>query len=276
MADVTANSGAVGAGANPGVAKHRHKAALSSGAMIVLLIGVLIPCQAPKAAWAWIGVMAALIVFSGIVGVAINHRADGLIIDNRNRVSLSKFQAWAWSMVVLSSFMTGAIFRLRLGVPDPVGVTFPPELLACMGIAVTSLVATPALLSIKSNQDPADGQLAQTTAQLGANAATTNPVGKVFARTDPKHARWLDMFRGDEVGNAASPDLSKVQQFLITAVVLLVYGGGIWNALSAAQTKTFFSTLPVLSQTMVWLIGISHAGYLAYKAAPHTQSAPTN
>jgi hypothetical protein len=32
---------------------------------------------------------------------------------------------------------------------------------------------------------------------------------------------------------------------------------------------TWLNALPNVSDGMSWLLGISHAGYLAYKAAPH-------
>lgn len=287
MTDITADSGLAPAAAtgspNNAATKKRKtpKSALGWGAAASLLIAIVIACRVNNPAWAWVWCLGLLVAFSIMAGIAVNDRAAGLIIDNRNRVSLSKFQAWAWSMVVLSALLTGAIFRLRLGFADPIAITLPPDLLAAMGISAASMVAAPALLSLKSNDDPAPDALAQTTAKLGESPDTADPAGKVFARSDPKYARWLDMFRGEEVGNAASPDLSKVQQFLVTVIVLLIYAGSIWNALSGVENlrpeKTgpaFFATLPLLSQTMVGLIAISHAGYLAYKAAPHTQSAP--
>ena len=30
--------------------------------------------------------------------------------------------------------------------------------------------------------------------------------------------------------------------------------------------------LPALDKSFVWLLGLSHASYLAYKAAPHTET----
>jgi hypothetical protein len=82
------------------------------------------------------------------------------------------------------------------------------------------------------------------------------------------------LFRGDEVGNAASADLSKVQQFLITTIVLLVYASSIVRCLYGDPSKGALVTddlkqLPELGDHVIWLIGISHAGYLGYKATSH-------
>jgi len=256
------------------------KLAAAGAAIFALLVAFGAPSVIENPSTAWLWSLAGMTAFAMVVGVAINKRPAGLIIDNRNRVSLSKLQALAWTLMVLSALATAAIYRIRLGFEDPVAITIPQELLAAMGISAASLVAAPVVLSLKSNEEPAPGQVAHTETALG-DTGHTRHVGKVYGRASPKKASWLDLFRGDDTGNAASPDLSKMQQFLITAVVLIVYASGIWKALAGPEYVTdesnaaaFFSTFPALSTSMVWLIGISHAGYLAYKAAPHSATAP--
>ena len=76
------------------------------------------------------------------------------------------------------------------------------------------------------------------------------------------------MLRGDEVGNADSPDLSKVQQLFISLLLVGIYGVAVINTLAGSEKIT---ELPPLHEKFVWLMAISHASYLAYKAAPHTQ-----
>lgn len=98
--------------------------------------------------------------------------------------------------------------------------------------------------------------------------------GRVFGRINPALAEWLDMFRGEDVSNAAAPDLSKIQQFLFTLLVIGVYAAAILDMfLVQAQANTLIlapqGSLPPLTANFVWLLGISHASYLAYKAAPH-------
>lgn len=250
------------------------------GAGLLAVVAIFaIPAVLPGLAnlpleWAWLLSAAAIIVFCGIIGLAINNRPAGLIIDNRNRVSLSKFQATAWSILILSALITSIFARLHFGVADPADVGLTNQLLAVMGISATSMVASPLILSGKAGETPAPGQEASTAAKLGDDMDALASAGKVYARQNPADAQWLDMFRGEEVGNAGSPDLSKVQQFLITIVVLTVYGAAIWASFVPPPTgkSDWLSSLPAFSDTMVWLIGISHAGYLAYKAAPHGAS----
>ena len=89
------------------------------------------------------------------------------------------------------------------------------------------------------------------------------------------------MFQGDQEGDKALPDLSKIQQFLITLALVGVYAVSIANMLmdpwppstplpappNPVPLGDTFWTLPPLDQNFIWLLGISHAGYLTYKAA---------
>jgi hypothetical protein len=257
--------------------------ALSGGwaSFLALTLAFLVPAIAPSygvgLAVPWAASVVLLIAFCVALGVAINERPAGMIIDNRNRVSLSKLQAAAWSILVLSAVITAVFARIRWKYADPVGIGLPGDLLAVMGISATTLVAAPVILSLKAGQSPPAGQEALTAAKLGDDVTALASTGKVYARADASAAQWLDLFRGEEVSNAASPDLSKVQQFLITVVVLAVYAAALWSLFEAPEVYgpkgAWLADLPPFSEKMLWLIGISHAGYLAYKAAPHGGSA---
>lgn len=230
----------------------------------------------PAVARAWALAAGLIILFMIMVGVAINNRPAGLIIDNRNRISLSKFQAAAWTVLVVSAVATMAAARIAAGTPDPLEIAIPGELLAALGLSAASLAATPALLSLKSQRpDASDGQVANVASNLGENAAQIDPTGGVFGRTHPSLARWMDMFRGEDISTAASPDLSKIQQFLLTLLVLGVYVAALLVMFLRQEATLIFppggtsASLPPISEGFIWLLGISHASYLAYKAAPH-------
>ena len=90
-------------------------------------------------------------------------------------------------------------------------------------------------------------------------------VGHVMVRDDQSLARWSDIISGDEVANAGTVDLSKVQHLLITLLLLGTYAGMMFSAIAKRDN---FDTLPPLSPDFVGLMAISHAGYLAYKAVP--------
>lgn len=243
---------------------------LASGGAIAALAGCFAGEIAwPRAAEAWLAAVALIVAFCATLGVAINGRASGLLIDERNRMSLSRLQACAWSVLVLSAVLTAIAFRIRTGIPDPISVGIPAELLAAMGISGASLAVSPAALRLKAVQSPPAGLPAQTAAQLGDSAEAAPCQGLVYTRSSASGARWLDLFRGDEVCNAAAPDLSKVQHFLVSAIVIAAYAAGLWSAFCDANARVGLAALPGFDPNLVWLMGLSHAGYLAYKAAPH-------
>jgi hypothetical protein len=84
------------------------------------------------------------------------------------------------------------------------------------------------------------------------------------------------MFQGDEIGNTAYVDISKVQMFLLTIFVVAVYGNDLYHLLAGFDVSAVhgdfaaLDRLPVLSSSEVKLVGLSHAGYLGFKAVGHT------
>jgi hypothetical protein len=243
--------------------------AIAALAVLAFANIILARAAGPSAVWAFGITAVAIIGLLAAIGSGIKGRAAGVIVDNRNRVSLSKLQAAAWTVLIISGLITVAAIRMRLPNVDPLEIGIPQDLLIVMGISATSMVATPALLSIK---DPGQTE------------------ASVFARSDPDKASWLDIFRGDDVSNAASPDLSKVQQFLITALLLSYYAialgemffTGSFHAADGPNNSDVVhglvdqkTQLPAFGESMIWLLGISHAGYLGYKAVPHTTRSST-
>jgi len=209
--------------------------------------------------YAWLLTVAGIVLLCACIGKAISRSWTGVIESARNRVSLSRLQMFAWTVLVLSAVLTAGASNFFLGVDaSALSVAIPGDLLAVMGIAATSLVAAPAVLSLKAAPAPA-----------AAAAAAQGVSSGIYRRPASLSASWLDLFRGDEEGNCATPDLSKIQQFLITVGLVALYGAMIGQMFLAAGP---IGALPPLGENFVWLLGISHAGYLAYKAVPHPAS----
>lgn len=241
--------------------------------------------------WAWALTALLLLAFTVVTSFALRGRGAGILIDARNRVSLARFQTLAWTIVVLSALIACAALRAKNQLAEPMSIDIPGELLAAMGIVATSMVAAPALLSVRSSQTQTDAAApAQATAasavavKTGRAPGAAANSGSVLGWVDLSDAQWLDMFRGEEVSDGATADISKIQQFLITVALLAVYAGALWsffagqaplNATPVPPDNSFQVSLPVLSQSFVWLLGISHAGYLVGKAMPTTPNPAT-
>lgn len=229
---------------------------------------------------AWLMTLLMLVIFCMGIGYTINGRFNGILIDYRNRLSLSKLQALCWSILVLSALYTAAIIRIRNNIPSPLDIVLDKYLLAIMGISLTSLAATPAILNIKEDNKSSEFAAQQVSQTLNKPAEDIISSGKIFYFSSAKLASWLDLFRGEESTNAGSADIGKIQQFIITFILLAVYSVMLLQYFNPAipQVKTEWSWLshfPLVSESMSWLLGISHAGYLAYKAAPHGDSSST-
>lgn len=246
----------------------------------------------PRLAWILIVVlMFALLV---VIGLGVAGRPAGAWIDERNKMTLSRLQLIAWTLIVLSGFLAAALSNLRADdASDPLGVAVPEILWAAMGISTASLVGSPLILSAKKQQEPEEAEATRSLKQAEGSGAVmarsqVNPrlmlrrtpgvdllgpiraIGAVEVRPTPADASWADLFRGDETGNFAYVDIGKVQMLLLTVVVLLAYGIALFVMLAGNGP---FRALPGLAEGMVAILGISHAGYLTIKAVNHSAPA---
>ncbi|HDR2792922.1 MULTISPECIES: hypothetical protein [Enterobacter] len=245
------------------------------GSLILFIVAPVINSSHPR--YAWLLTLVMMIIFSMSVGYAINGRLNGIFIDYRNRLSLSKLQALCWSMLILSALYTAALLRIENEVTDPLEITLNTPLLTIMGISLASLAAAPAILNAKADNNVTAQAAQQVSQAINKPVEDIIPAGKIFSFSSAELASWLDLFRGEENTNAGSADLGKIQQFVITFILLAVYAYFLWHsffpyALPKNPDANWLKTLPPVSDSMSWLLGISHAGYLAYKAAPHGES----
>jgi hypothetical protein len=223
--------------------------------------------------WIWLATTGLAIVVVMSIGSALTGHPTGVIINNRNMMSLSKLQMLIWTLVVFPALVTAAAANL-VGIGDelastgPLDINIPNELLAALGLAGASLVGSPVILNTKASSEAHPDELPSTTAQLGLQPSQVNANGKVFAKTSRDDAQWADLFRGDEVGNADTVDLGKVQQFFVTLLLAGIYLGSIAKIFDEDGA---IQALPPLSEKFVWLLAVSHGTYLASKAAPHTK-----
>ena len=162
-------------------------------------------------------------------------------------------------------------------------IAVPQEIWILMGIATTSLVGSPLILSLSKGktETKTDDDIAKTAKRadvvkaqdaLEKEGRASSDVtkfakdqvdGQLIVNREPRFAGWSDMFKGDYTNNAGQLDLGKVQMLYFTIVVLVVY--------TVALVSLFVSTeeihqFPALSEGMVALLGISNGGYLLTKA----------
>jgi hypothetical protein len=255
-----------------------HTASLLLIVIFLIAVGLT---QTPLVSFlASLGLMAAC---TAIAGHGVLGLWRGLLIDERNKLSLSRLQMILWTVVVLSGFLTAALWNCRSEQnKQPLSIAIPSQLWLLMGISTASLVATPLIRSTKTSQPPnapetmseaAKKELARTKEQLARQNLTEDKidnVGKIVIWKWPEDARVADLFQGDETGNAAHLDLGKVQMLFFTLVSVLTYAVALAYLFIPAPSS--INALPPVDQGMVALLGISQAGFLTNNAVPHSVS----
>lgn len=214
------------------------------------------------------------------IGVGITGQRMGVLWTARNTYSLSKLQVTLWTLIVMAGLAALVVCRAygllipegSSGLAGALEIRIPSELLTVLGISIGSAAAVPAILSVKAQSDNASQvQLAAANRRAGTRL---DAVGKVVTRPSDYPPLIEDLFQGDEVAKAGTVDIGKVQQAIVTLILLASYLGmlaelffaGTWKPYTGISAST--TPLPAMSETFVFLLGISHVGYLAYKAAP--------
>lgn len=234
-----------------------------------LIVGIAFLSRYTGFLVAWVLNMVLLAGFIVAIGDGIVGLKRGALIDARNKISLSRLQLFLWTVLILSALITVAILNVSRGSAAPLSIGIPQELWWLMGISTTSMVGSTLIKSVKAADEPDPGEKASAIDAVkqkeGADAGTK---GTLVVKCSPADASWYDLFMGEEVGNGSHLDLGKVQMFYFTWILVIAYGAALADTFHGLSTVTSF---PNLSQGMVALLGISHAGYLTNKAIPHSK-----
>lgn len=217
--------------------------------LYVLLAGIatqlsLVSGDKPNHYGFWALVLIGLLMLGVVVvlGFASKGRFDGVLIDRYNRITLAGFQILLWTLLVLGTYAAAMLTNLMAGSKgiDALDVSIPPELWLAMGISAGSFTASK-VIKLKI------------------------PDSKIATKTAPARARWIDMFDSDVDQGAGAVDLSKLQMFFFTAILVAGYGATVANELLNARGP--IDKLPALNNTFITLLLISNGTYLARKSA---------
>uniref|UniRef100_UPI000D3F9FB9 hypothetical protein n=1 Tax=unclassified Variovorax TaxID=663243 RepID=UPI000D3F9FB9 len=225
---------------------------------------------------AWLCCLVGMAGLFVLAGLQIRRRVLGVLVDERNRYSLSRLQISLWTVLVLATvYVVLVVNVVRGGAKEALAVDLDPNLILLMGLSVASFVTAPMVLSLKTTQPGDPGELARTGRQLRAAQdldALPSATGRVLVKSNPADARLADFIRGEDIGNAMVVDLPRLQMLLITGVVVLAYGGAVGHTLGTGAA--FLLALPKLSSTLLLLVLVSHSGYVAGKLIPTSPATP--
>ncbi|MBC7231676.1 MAG: hypothetical protein H5T68_00320 [Chloroflexi bacterium] len=205
-------------------------------------------------------VIAAALILLPIVWIGIRKKDPFFIlVDDRNRYSLSQLQIVLWTILVLSLLL--GVFLARkfapVSVANPLAIEIPNELLLVMGISVGSTTVASA---IKANKDATRAAKIRTR-QVKPNEKSTR------AATTTKTRSFWDLLMEEE-GDPNVPeriDPTKFQNLWLTLIVVIAYAGIAVAVFAPNEVYAATCKLPGFSSNLTTLLGISHAGYLAGK-----------
>ena len=197
---------------------------------------------------AWIGSSVVLVALAIVIGWTVTKKWAGVLIDGRGRYSLTHFQTVIWTLAILSAYIAALVSSSF----DSTNLSIDTSLLQLMGIAATSAVLATGVKSIKDAPGSAAGPIAS------EGEIITRPDASTTVITAKLQQMWLE-----EEGSLADKvvNITKFQNFVFTLVAL-----GVFVALATKAQR-----LPALPETLVWLLGISHAGYVGGKVPDKTK-----
>jgi hypothetical protein len=220
----------------------------------------------------WIVVMAILLALCILAGVLVNGRPDGILIDDRNRISLERFQWVCWLILLLGGYFAEAVWNIAHAADLASGAVFPQmqnELFLLLGIVSVSPVISNVIVdSKKRTPEPAAGA-AQLAAQqpLAANDPSARQTGVMDVNASVADASWADLYLGEEAANRYVVDISRLQKLVITVLLVFAYAASLWRLLEHPATSL---SMPGVGNDFIGLLGISHGAYLAAKTTTKT------
>lgn len=192
----------------------------------------------------WVVSLVALIALAALIGryaVKANGRTPlGILIDNRGRFSLTHFQTVIWTLLILS-----ALIAVLIVTGDFSTLQIDSTLLGLMGISAGSAVLGTGVKAAKDS-----GGSSARVARVGEFALSDGTTKKTI--TSKLSQIWLEE-EGDFADRVVS--ITKFQNFVFTLVLVGIY----------CKLTVDAGSLPKLPESVVWLIGISHAGYVGGK-----------
>jgi hypothetical protein len=215
---------------------------------------------------AWLVILVLMTAFAVLNGHGITGARWGILIDSRYKMSLSRLQMLAWTLIILSALLTAILSNVSNGSGSPMEIAIPSQLWILLGISTATAVGAPALLNAKRSKQADGTELAKTAKGLASqgDVLPDTEEGSVVLRNASIHdARWSELLKGDESGNASAVDLGKLQMFFFTFILVVGYGAAVYAKFARPGLIT---TLPLVQEGMNVMLGISQTGYLASKA----------
>ena len=239
--------------------------------------------------------MASLIMLAVAAGLGVVGRALGLFIDQRNRMSLTRIQFAVWLVILIGGLASYALFNVgfwgeelsRIGgglayLSDSAKadqrlagwvnkLSSLREFLPSMDTALWMLIGITGGTTVVSSFLKSDSGI------IGSPTEVVVPQRRVrnLVNASPKDAALSDLVYGETEEDEGVVDATRVQTLAITGVLAAIYVnlvlesaegiGGLTATESVTAGKQVFATMPPISATFLWLLGLSHATLIGGK-----------
>jgi hypothetical protein len=228
--------------------------------LIVSVIGIVWSGLQASGALRWPMIVGFMLIMFMAIGWCVKGRLAGVLINDRNMMSLSRFQMVVWSLIVLSTYAAIAMARASDGLgTGALDIAVPPQIWMLMGINSAALVGSPLLASNKIKKKPIGTLQGKERADMGI----------LSVKLDAEDAAFGDLFKGDEIKNWDDVDLARLQMFFFTLIVAIIYCIEVYQMIAFSDLSENIS-LPAIDEGMVTLMGISNTAYLGGKAIDQT------
>ena len=114
---------------------------------MILLIAALVVRPAALL-WAWLATMALLVALTAVVGRGITGLWRGALVDDRNRLSLSRLQVLVWTVLVGAMDNVLRPILIRRGAGLPLLLVFAGVLGGIIAFGIIGLFIGPVLLAV--------------------------------------------------------------------------------------------------------------------------------
>jgi hypothetical protein len=112
------------------------------------------------------------------LGLAVAGRPLGVLVNEQNVMSLSRFQTAFWTVIIVSALVVILSLRIQSSVSDVLNVKFTSGVLELLGITAVALVGSPLIESTKKDKEPSDSALKQTATTLRQNGLAPKSVAE--------------------------------------------------------------------------------------------------
>jgi hypothetical protein len=253
-----------------------NKPVATGGSLLLLTLVMCVSAWYFHEGTNWLVVLVLIVLFFYFTGKALTGRGFGILINDRNLMSLSRLQLIIWTALIVSGFFVIAMVRIKSAdVDQPLSIGIDWQLWTLLGISAASFVGTPLIYGNKMSEEPKDPEKVETktASQFAGETAqqvAANRQGILYANTSVADARFTDMFQGDELVNTHLVDVAKLQMFFFTVTVAVAYGVQLYQLIAYGDLKQSDIHLPELQPGLLALMGVSHASYLGSKGIDRT------